>query len=177
MFIVEGADHLGKTTICKEVLKYTEDIYPTFFAHMTRPIENVFDFCGHYVDRMSVYGVQDRFHIGGLIYHEDKISQEVLKWIEGQLLIRGSFIVVVYTSDTEWYKKHLTENAKEEMFDVETILEVNEAYRTNGAIDQSFYSDMRIDIRDGQFVSYEMIMSMIKKWCDRLELQESFKRG
>lgn len=185
MFIIEGSDCLGKTTIANKIVNNdlgldehlitTEINYPFYYSHMTRPVEGVFDFFYDYKDMMSKYAIQDRFHIGGWVYHNRKISLEQLKIIEGWLYSLGSFIMVLYASDEEWYKTHVTnlfmENRKE-LFKLDELVEFNR--RFTKLVKNNNYEtpkwDMALDVSNGEFASNDFIKTMLSQWKRRLNL-------
>lgn len=125
MFIIEGADNLGKTTAAKRIVELANarKRYPIRYQHMGRPPET-FDFYLHYKDMISTFAVQDRFHIGGILWH-DAIPQDRLRDIERWIRSAGSYTVAFITTDEEWYRKRLSDNEGREMFSVNTIFAAN----------------------------------------------------
>jgi len=175
MFIIEGADNLGKTTAAQKILALSakraehglSPAAPTYYAHMSRP-NAAFDFCHDYLDMMSRHAIQDRFHLGGLVWHQGVLTPDKLNFVEGHLMTLGSFLVVFYTSDDEWYKKSLMASTKEEMFDPTTIVEANAKFRDNIPY-TSRMIDIMYDVKDGQWPSEETLNDWLFRWLERME--------
>ena len=132
MFIIEGSDCVGKTTVAEQVVKLTNigGDFPAYYQHMTRPPEH-FDFRFHYLDLMSKYAVMDRFHLGALAYHpEGTLPSYIKRWVEAHLYLRGSIIVIMYCSNDLAYRKKLERHAKErkEMFNFDFLANANKIY-------------------------------------------------
>jgi len=170
MFIIEGADNLGKTTAAKQIVEKIER-FPVFYSHMTRPKLNAFNFGTHYVDRMSVYGVQDRFHLGGIVYH-DAIGPTALRYIEGELLVRGSYIAIFIARDEAWYRQHLESNKKDEMYGIETMVKTNQKFIE--LVDtHRVHFDALCEVSEHGFPGYSLIEYWCEQWKDRLRAKES----
>lgn len=189
MFIIEGSDCLGKTTFADKIVSNNLELvdeniitsellfpnYPFYYSHMTRPVEEVFDFFYDYKDMMSKYAIQDRFHIGGWVYHNHKISLEQLKIIEGWLYSLGSFIVILYASDKDWYKTHITnlfKKSHKELFKLDELIEFNKRF-TKIVKNNSYETpkwDVALDVSGGEFVSNVFIKTMLSQWKKRLNL-------
>lgn len=128
MLILEGSDCLGKTTFANLLVKMAaEDVrFPIYYAHMTRP-NKAFDFFWHYHERITRFAVQDRFHLGGIIWH-NAINQCNLNIIEKWIEQVDSMIIVFYASDTNWYVNKLKEDKRENMLTQDTMIEANLDY-------------------------------------------------
>lgn len=171
MLIIEGADHLGKTTAAKAIVKAAakDCRYPIRYAHMGRP-NGAFDFLHDYQDMSSKFAVQDRFHIGGLVWHNNMITVSGLRIIEGRLMALGSICVIFYTSDEVWYEKALRERGKEEMFSPEVIMAANRKFKE--LADHVVWRDFVFDVKDGQFPDKAEIISWLCAWYGRLDCLE-----
>lgn len=96
MLIVEGVDGVGKTTLCKRLLK----ALPTHvYSHFTR-LPSQFDGYWGYVERASPRIVQDRFHLSEVVYANIReeapvYGPETLRLIEAKLRQLGSFNVLL----------------------------------------------------------------------------------
>jgi thymidylate kinase len=128
MLILEGSDCLGKTTFAKLLLNEADrrNMYPTFYSHMSRP-NSVFDFHEDYKDMITTYAIQDRFHLGGIVYH-NAISQVGLEIIEGWLRSVGSVIVVFYAPDFDWYKDWIEKDNRGNLLRVDTMYNANKRF-------------------------------------------------
>lgn len=131
MILIEGPDHVGKTTIAKKLADMmTEDldiVGDLPYVHMSKPsidFDYRADYLAHYNRKPCVY---DRGHLGALIYgnilglHDTKgynlrRAEMISNWFRQQ----GGMIVVVTALDS-FLQKQLTENKKPEMFSDEAI--------------------------------------------------------
>lgn len=134
MLIIEGSDCLGKTTfanllfeVAKETVHNQGLHHIVYQRHMTRPIES-FDFLYHYQDMISKFAIQDRFHLGGIVWH-NKISQAELEIIEGWLQSVGSMTVVFYATNLGWYREKIEADERGNLLDVDTMVRANMQYR------------------------------------------------
>jgi len=128
MLIVEGADCLGKTTAINTMRKMCKDWNPpVLYSHMGRPNEDIFDFCDDYNSLMTINTIQDRFHLGGIVWHQ-RITEENLRMIEARLCLVGSVIVIFYCSDHRWYEKRIKQDKRGNLLDVDVIIEANMQY-------------------------------------------------
>lgn len=133
MFIIEGSDSLGKTTAAKRMVEHITQVrtgfyYPVRYQHMTRPPSQHFNFDTDYLDMMSHFAIQDRFHLGALAYHDDVMPVESLRWIEGHLALHASFVVLMVAEDTGWYLRKMQEETREQMFDLGFRVKANQRF-------------------------------------------------
>jgi hypothetical protein len=178
MFILEGSDCLGKSTFAEKFLAEANklELFPTFYSHMSRP-NCTFDFFRHYKDMITDFAVQDRFHLGGIIWH-DMIPQPELDIIEGWLRARGSMTMVFYASDEEWYKDQLMKDKRGNLLSIEVMCQANRDYKAmaEGRHEIEVKIDYSQDIkRCGKPVDYPDTLyagSIVEEWFDRLKLLE-----
>ncbi len=96
--------------------------------------------------------VYDRFHLGALVYgyimnlHEVpnrlvQLIDKVNSWLE-----HGTTLIVVHTSDEEWYWDHLKRNGKKEEFAVDQIMMANRLFPIIAP-----QWAKKVDIQDGRF--------------------------
>lgn len=128
MLVIEGADCLGKTTAAKRLA----EMMGVEYRHMGRPGPK-FGFTA--AEYLSMYheGVQDRFHLGGLIWHgvsQTGLTGRKLREVDSALYARGVFTVVMRHADSNVYDHMLRRSAKRELFDRDTIISANERYHT-----------------------------------------------
>ena len=132
MFIIEGTDICGKTTTARRIVQLAEDDgkIPARYVHMTRP-SRAFDFYFHYVDMISMYGVQDRFHLGALAYHPPgTLTVQAYNFVEDLLRQKRSFLVVFYFGCRKAYSHHLKKHWRDgEMFTPDRLLDVNDTFQ------------------------------------------------
>lgn len=178
MFIIEGSDNLGKTTLAKDIVaKCATSIFPIRYQHMSRQNES-FNYGSHYRDMMSAYAVQDRFHLGALVWHKPgTLPRSRLRIIEGELLALASFTVILFTSDDHWYREHCKRLAgyREQMFSLDTIVSANRQYREM-VERRTVYFDAAYDIEAGNFPDDATVAQWISDWMDRLRAREEMNR-
>lgn len=177
MLVIEGADHLGKTTLCHEVVKLAAEDgqYPIRYQHMTRP-NKAFDFQLDYLDMISDHAVQDRFHLGAKVYHpEGTLTDYALSSVQIWLKNVSSLTVIVYSSSENWYSRFLKEHPKAEMFTHEFLLGVNRKYEalalTPGMCDVSY------DVSENGFPSSGGFgRRILSAWIERLNANPNTRR-
>lgn len=177
MFIIEGSDNLGKTTLAKGIVaKCTKTMFPIRYQHMSRQ-NSSFNYGSHYRDMMSVHAVQDRFHLGALVWHTPgTLPHSRLRIIEGELLALASYTVILFTSDEHWYREHCKRLAeKEQMFSIDAIIEANQRYREMVEM-RSVHFDAAYDIEAGNFPDDTTVAQWISDWMDRLMAREEMNR-
>jgi len=187
MFIIEGPDCVGKTTVADKVVEMANSYgsFPIYYQHMTRPPRH-FDFCFHYLDMMSKYAVMDRFHLGALAYHPaDTLPAYQRKFVESQLYQKGSIIVIMYASNPLRYREKLEAHAsqRKEMFDFDVLVNANAIftelalsgnYDYTWDITQSNYPDSSIEFR---YPDKEVLKTWIETWFKSLHILEMWKHG
>ncbi len=169
MLIIEGCDDLGKTTLANKIVdavcKHSD--FPAYYNHMTRPPKS-FNFCTDYVERMSKYAVQDRFHLGGIVYH-NAIRAAALKWIEGHLLLHHSMVIVLYSNDMAWYEERLVKSERGQMYNIPQMLSFAQTWKIvaeNEAIHKDFV--YCID-RDEELLNDAQVADIAAHWMDKLD--------
>lgn len=178
MLILEGSDDLGKTTAAKRLVRLAAERaeveerpawrYPVRYDHMTRP-NSGFDFYRDYLDIISMFGVQDRFHIGGIVWH-DAIPYNKLKLIEAWLTAVGSFTVLFVSDDPDWYRQRLDTNKRRQMFDPDTLEAANNSYldMAMGSFKFPVYHDHVLFVNHG-WPDDNALNIILDSWFDRLE--------
>lgn len=149
MFLIEGSDDAGKTTMAKKVVEYFHknlNSRPVHYAHMSRPGPG-FNFGSHYLLTANPFAVQDRFHMGGIVYHTDfnfnqrrtaqqqalssqpdHLSEHWMRTVDAVLALQGSFVMLM-TVDPVLYAERLKEKPKEEMFSFDENVKFNDKWR------------------------------------------------
>lgn len=173
MIILEGPDNVGKTTAAKklaaiiaEELKLPAD---RCYRHMTKPPDD-FDHVREYMERVGPH-VQDRFHLGAITYgrltgngncptaRKMHLVQRYLRW-------QGCVVVVMH-AERDWLRR--SQFGKEEMYRLDTILDVNDAYRallstTNRG---EPYHDIEHDVSKKGWPDDAMLRTWIDAWRGR----------
>lgn len=128
MIIVEGADNVGKTTLCEALCKATSLPY----AHLSRPPVG-FDHLGGYVSNITPR-VQDRWHLSALVYgmmlgtgrwpirDEYALIQRYLEWA-------GAITILLIADEPSWLSAKLDESKKRELYAKPTIMAANDGFR------------------------------------------------
>lgn len=183
MLIVEGADNLGKTTACKRLVELADErrFLPAYYAHMGRPPAR-FDFKYDYRDRISFFAVQDRFHLGSLVWHKNVMHPHKMKFIQEELKKFGSITVIFYTTNPIWYRKKLDE--RQEMFSTDLIVRSNSLYSLMATSGKLYDCEVDVDFtipihQDSEGVKYpddKILNSILDTWEQRLEQPHVRKR-
>lgn len=169
--IIEGSDDLGKTTFAKKLIRYIwdHDEYPVMYSWMTRPNEATFDFAKSYKMMLNSYTVQDRFHLGAIAYHKDKITAEHLNWIEELIRDAGGLVVLFFAEDENWYKEHIAKDKRGNLLANEILCKANSVF-TQIAMDRhplrpSF--SYAFDISGGHFVEDKFVKIIAEHWIEK----------
>jgi len=180
MLIIEGSDCLGKTTFANLLVSEAakRNTYPIFYSHMSRP-NKAFDFFNHYTDMMSKFAVQDRFHIGGIVWH-NKIKQPALDIIEGRLRALGSRTIVVYANDLKWYEDRIRNDNRGNMLPTEFMINANlwfkmlvqKTLRNHKPI-VDYAWDVKCEADEPTYPDKEYANYILDKWFERLSLLET----
>lgn len=127
MIIIEGADAVGKTTLAKRLAEKLGYEY----RHMTKPPEG-FDYFYGFTDAVKSGVVQDRFHLGQLVYGA-KLGKHTHLGPEAfaQLIshLRPWVFTIVVVENEERLRRRLLASTREEMYNVDEILEANREYK------------------------------------------------
>jgi hypothetical protein len=140
MLLIEGSDQTGKTTLAQKLVARAAEHphhhgFATYYSHMTRPPAD-WDYTTDYVLRAQPFAIQDRFHLGGIVYGDiirggTKITPESLRWIEAHMALQGSFVVVLRATDDVMVKRLAAQPAdRKEMYNPEYILKANIGFST-----------------------------------------------
>ena len=163
MLIVEGADGTGKTVLAKRIVELANERekYPVHYSHMTRPPDH-FDHMRDYEDMMSRHAVQDRFHLSEMAYPRRDLTEEKRLWVEGQLMIRGSFLIILIAHDGEWLRSKIEDG---QIYDADTIVRANFMFKemSHYVWNDALYS---VDVRG--YPGDAEINGWIDQWFARL---------
>jgi hypothetical protein len=159
MIIIEGTDGVGKTSFCRKLAdEFVSQMGSTaagWYNHMSRPPENFNHVAGYM--RMVRAGVQDRFHLGSIVYgkilgcgcyptpRKMALVQRYLEW-------QGCYIVVM-RAERDWLKRELLArpDLDKEMYQLEQILDANDAFTalSNSHNRDNVWAHEVIDVTDG----------------------------
>lgn len=175
MLIIEGSDCLGKSTLAKNIVRRVSDMgIPVVYSWMTRPNEAKFDFFHAYKDMINPCAVQDRFHLGGIAYHENKIPPFRWKIINSWIRNIGGMIVVLYAGNEAAYRKRLENDERGNILPIDAMCKGNQWFKiwhdTKAAdLDYAFnimpetYPDENVPL----YVSDEYVDELIEEWMKR----------
>lgn len=161
MLILEGADGVGKSTLAKKLVKRLER-FRAIYAHFTR-LPDSFHRVWGYVDRMSPWVVQDRFHMSELAYayacgRWSSLTPEWYRVVDAYLRKIGVVTVVIEASP-ELVRSRWDAS---QMFDIDTTARAALAYQMIGsgefALDGSGVYQVDID--------YTIILSERQPYAD-----------
>lgn len=171
MLVIEGSDCLGKTILAKKiVIKMMEKGFPTVYSHMGRPNEQLFDFFYAYKDMINPCSVMDRFHLGGLAYHSNKISKQRLKIINSWIRSIGGMIIVLYANDEQWYRRRLHEDKRGNLLAMDAMCEGNCFFKRYAKCEDVDYTFNILPSSWGQnpnFVSDGDMDELVDEWTIR----------
>lgn len=175
MLIIEGSDNLGKTTAARKIAAMMAEHFrepqraDRYYKHMTKPPDD-FDHAREYMERVGPHA-QDRFHLGALTYgrltnNGNCPSSRVMRIVQRYLRWHGCVVVVMH-AERDWLRR--AQYAKEEMYRLDTILDVNDAFRaltrtTNGG---EPYCDLDYDVSKRGFPGEEALREWFEAWRSR----------
>jgi len=170
--IIEGSDDLGKTTFAKKLIRYIwdHDEYPVMYSWMTMPNETTFDFFKSYEMMLNPYTIQDRFHLGALAYHKDKITiPHTLLCIERWIRDTGGFVILFFAEDERWYKEHLAKDKRGNLLANEILCKANFIFTQIANYHHPLrpWYDYAFDISDGHFVEDKFVKIIAERWIER----------
>lgn len=135
MIIIEGPDNVGKTTaavtLCK-LLGHKES--EGHLRHMTKP-GPTWDYHNDFINMVRPDVVQDRFHVGGLVYgylcglHPTKIKPWRFRTLLQTLRRKGCFTVIMYQGNDANYAARMLKEQRDQMFAMPPNIAVNATYR------------------------------------------------
>lgn len=178
MLLIDGSDCLGKTEFAKKIVRKISDWgHPVIYGWMTRPNEQLFDFFLDYKKLIHPYLVQDRFHLSGLAYHNNKISCEKLQMINGWIRGAGGLIIILYASDEEHYEQRIREDKRGNILSWPILCQANSYYKR--FVEEDNDCDWAFDIipknkkeeqEQIQYVSENCVNLIAREWITRRQL-------
>jgi hypothetical protein len=165
VLIIEGSDNVGKTTACKKL----EVMGAIPYRHLSKPPDD-FDHVREYMERVGPH-VQDRFHLGAITYgrltkngncpavRDMLMVQRYLRW-------QGCITVIMY-AERDWLRK--SRFMKEEMYPLDTILDVNAAFiaLTKTTNRGEPYHDIAYDVSKRGYPTDETLKEWLDLWRSR----------
>jgi thymidylate kinase len=174
MLIIEGSDCLGKTTLANSILKRVQELgEAATIRHLGRP-DATFDFYTDYFSMIEPTVIQDRFHLGALAYHDNVMTADHLRIIEGWIFSGGSLVILLYCEDFLAYRKRIENDHRRNILRNDILEEANKRYTLMA--DGRFLPAPIIDIKfniypiGGDFPNYvssEQITLIVDLWLQR----------
>lgn len=135
MLIVEGADCLGKTTLCKELVKRLGSTMPGIvYRHLSR-LPFRWAYPGNYKRLIDRCVVQDRFHMSEIVYRAARepqngqlLGHEDYRLVDGWLRAAGAVTVIVTAKYDVLCSKFKAYKHADEMYDEAVVQTANRAY-------------------------------------------------
>lgn len=171
MLVVEGPDHVGKTTFCKKVVERLEALFPVYYAHMGRPPMS-FNFGSDYYTRISEYAAQDRFHLGGFVYHS-RLSIAQMRLISSYCRAEGGLVVAITVppETIEEWKETIVRSGRAHDFKLGSILTHNEVFSM--LAEQTGIVDFKIELKNEhgrlEFPNDSLVSYVASLWREGLE--------
>jgi thymidylate kinase len=172
MFVIEGADLVGKTTLAKTLWShpyFQERGYE--IQHLSR-LPTGHDRLIHYVSRMNPCGIFDRFYLSELAYAEARgdvyrpFDAERLRIVHASACLQGVYTVLILFGSREVLEQRW---GREEMYDLDVVWAANEAFKKKLAFTQ--YVDRTFVITPSKpYVDAEFIEECIDAYQKRMEL-------
>lgn len=176
MIIIEGADAVGKTTAAQTLCKLIQARFRTdatvreLYRHMSKPSDD-FDHFSDYVTLIHE-GVQDRFHLGAMVYgkmlgcgryptsRKMRCLQRYLRWT--------GCVTVILTGERKWLSDQLEKSPKTEMYAKEQILDANECYKALATSHNrgENWADIWLDVTT-EWPSEKVLSGVIETWRTR----------
>jgi thymidylate kinase len=135
MIIVEGADLVGKTNLCRRLVTHLNELgWPHVYQHLSRlPPCWRQEAVSNYARIASPYVVQDRFHMSEPIYsaaREEKpmINPSLYRQVDATLYGYGVYVIVVVADPRLIRVRYAAKGERPEMYPLDRILEVNDQY-------------------------------------------------
>lgn len=103
MLIIEGADRVGKTTLCHKLVEALAPAGPWMYRHFG-PLPESWYHPWDYFPHMSRHVVQDRFHLSEWVYRRAEgqtnpnLTFEKYRLVDAQLRLLGGVTVVITAS-------------------------------------------------------------------------------
>jgi len=116
--------------------------------------------------------IQDRFHLGAFAYHNNKMTEEHLRIVEGWIYSRGGFIIVLYAGDFRAYRKRIEDDHHHSILRNDILEEANKRFYGLAHCQKHAIIDFSYDIFPlagdmVRYVSEDIVNSITDKWLKR----------
>jgi len=171
MLIIEGSDCLGKTTLANSILKRIQELGEVAtIRHLGRP-DATFDFYTDYFPMIEPSVIQDRFHLGALAYHDNVMTANQLRIIEGWIYSHGGFIILMYAGNFQKYKIRIKNDPRGNLLKVPILEEANKRFYELVHYNKKVIIDFSWDLYDSkgeeQYMNQYLINELTEKWLQR----------
>lgn len=172
MIILEGADCTGKTTAAKRLVEIMSEVTKreARYSHMSKPPED-FDHLTEYVKNIRL-GVQDRYHLGSIVYgamlgRGSSLSAPRMELVQRHLEWQGCLVVIMHAS-RERLREILSASDKAEMYSSEDILRANDCYKVLAQSTNRGLKYCNVDFNvDRGFPKEETLRQWVQQWTGR----------
>ncbi len=170
MLVLEGTDHVGKTSLAQKLVKaLAPEGY--VYRHLTR-LPDAFHRYWDYLPMMTRKVVMDRFFLSEIAYRRargengDTIPVEYLQLLNAQLTMHGGFTVMITCEPDLLASRYANEEGKEsQMYKLPVVLAANAAFA-----DITYCSD------PSYFTGYHIYLDKDHPWPSQTDLDEILRR-
>ncbi len=175
MLVIEGADCMGKTTLAKQLWSHPAlQALGMEIQHLSRlPVGH--DRSWHYVDRMNINGIFDRFYLSERPYAfaraDDVIhfTEAHLNWVHAHAQTFGVFTVLLTGSNATIAGRW----DKDEMYDRETVYRANaEFVRLTDFADMHLYQAHSLD-----YISPAAVEEIVGRYLARRSFVDQLRKN
>jgi len=172
MIIIEGTDCVGKTTLAKKIEAQAGLLY----RHLSKPPDGFHPYYG-YLPLMNRNFVCDRLWLSDIAYRQAEDTQcKITPFIRDMLIAQQTLlgaVQIVITCDRELLKQKY--KPETEMYDVQTLLNANDAFSIMEMSGKLFGIDLRFRLTEAiPWVNDGMLEQIVrlhaKKQMDLIEL-------
>ena len=181
MLIIDGPDMAGKTTLAHALLKRLWENpkkygnYAAVYEHFSA-LPPSWQYPKSYLPFIKRYSVMDRFHLSELAYGrvtraDTMLTNQAVRFLEGQLACVGSMTVLITLSDDFLKKQWEAKASRGEMFTLDQVLRVNQMYKCLGDYNPEARVDMAFTVEsEADYVTNDegAMSAILREWTSRL---------
>lgn len=154
MLIIEGSDCVGKTTLCRELLKRLNAVDCAMIPQHFGQLPKNWDYYRDYLPYISSHTVMDRFIMSEIVYGHvlrgrSPLLPEMYRLLDARLRLCGAVTVLIVANDA-WYDEQLRDkySEREQAFTVDQVKAVNAGFKRLAlrCRNESWTTDYTVDI-------------------------------
>lgn len=166
MLVIEGSDCMGKTTLARQLWAHPQlQALGMEIQHLSKlPVGH--DRSWHYVNRMNVDGIFDRFYLSEIAYAEARgdtdrpFTPEKIRWVHAQAVCRGVFTVLLTGDEGVIHGRW----DKPEMYDKATVIRADAAFRKLEPLcDIRLHQEHSTHYADAEFVEFVVKTYLVRR--------------